>query len=109
MKARSILFPMLAVSLLLVGCGGQPQENENDTLSGSVVRVNEPAQAGSNCEAACQNYVNKCLTLVPGANESLFQQGRDSCMEECAQWDSEKAGCIVSASDCPSMTDVCGL
>lgn len=113
MKALSVLCPLFAVSLLLVSCSGQPasdpQDDANEVLSGSVLKADEPTQAGGDCEAACANYVNKCLTLVPGADESLFQQGLVSCMEECAQWGSEKAGCILAASDCPSMTDACGL
>lgn len=108
MKTFTTLFSLLLPCLVLAGCGGQPQNDTQDTLSGSVVRVNEPA-AGNNCEAACENYVNKCLTLVPGAGETLFQQGRDSCMEVCAEWTSEKIDCIATAASCEPMTDVCGL
>jgi len=108
MKPLTACSSLLLTCLVLAGCGGQPQENENDTLSGSGVRVNEPV-AGNDCTAACENYVNKCLTLVPGAGETLFQQGRDSCMEACAQWTGEKTGCIATAASCEPMTDVCGL
>ncbi len=108
MHAPKILSSLFLACLVLSGCGGQPQEDASDALSGSGVRVNEPV-AGNNCAAACENYVNKCLTLVPGADETLFQQGRDSCMEECAQWTSEKTSCIETAASCEPMTDVCGL
>lgn len=108
MHSPKILSSLLLTCLALGGCGGQPQEDA-DALSGSGIRVNEPAQAGNNCAAACENYVSKCLTLVPGAGETLFQQGRDSCMEECAQWTNEKTGCIETAASCEPMTDVCGL
>ncbi|MDD5751206.1 MAG: hypothetical protein PHS73_01655 [Candidatus Peribacteraceae bacterium] len=108
MKKRLALFTLLASVSLLAGCGGQPQEDTQDTLTGSMIRVSEPA-AGNNCAAACENYVRKCLTLVPGAGETLFQQGRDSCMEECAQWTDKKTDCIATAAGCEPMTDVCGL
>jgi len=84
------------------------QDDVQDTQSGAV-SVTKPAQAGSNCEDACKNYVGKCLTLVPGASETLFKQGSDSCMEECVQWTSAKTDCIASAASCESMTDACGL
>jgi hypothetical protein len=68
----------------------------------------EEAQ-GDGCEASCDNYVAECLSLVPNATEDLLREGYDSCMSECAEWDTEKVSCIAEASDCPSMTEVCGL
>jgi hypothetical protein len=113
MKPIVVFGPLLAVALLLSGCGGQPatdaQDDANEALSGAVLKADEPAQTGNDCEAACTNYVNKCLTLVPGADETLFQQGRDSCMDVCVEWTSEKADCIATAASCEPMTDVCGL
>lgn len=63
----------------------------------------------SDCEAACGSYVMKCLTLVPNATEALFQDGLNSCMEECAGWNAGKVDCMINAFDCEAMTDVCGL
>ena len=63
----------------------------------------------SNCDSACNNYNNQCLTLVPNADQQLFDQGYESCMSECAEWSTEKVGCMAESQDCPSMTEVCGL
>jgi hypothetical protein len=74
-------------------------------------KIEDPdlAPAGNDCGAACGNYVNKCLTLVPNATQALFQDGLSSCLGECASWTTAKTDCMISAIDCPSMTDVCGL
>ena len=61
------------------------------------------------CTAACQNYVNKCLTLVPNAGPSLFKQGMDSCLVECKKRDTNKISCIAKSPRCEPMTDTCGL
>jgi len=66
-------------------------------------------EGSSDCDAACNNYNNQCLTLVPNANQQLFDQGYESCMSECAGWSGEKVQCMSTAQDCPSMTEVCGL
>jgi hypothetical protein len=71
---------------------------------------NEEETAKENdCVPACQNYVNRCLTLVPNATQSLFNQGMESCEFECKTWDNSKITCMERAMDCPSMTEVCGL
>lgn len=67
----------------------------------------EPAQ--NDCQAACANYVNKCLTLVPGAAQSLYDEGKASCETECAGWKEQKISCLKTAADCPAMTEQCGL
>lgn len=76
-----------------------------------VPEMNDPEleEPASECEAACNNYVNQCLTLVPNATQALFQEGLASCLKECAGWDETKNKCIKQSADCPSMTEVCGL
>jgi len=83
----------------------------SEYIASLLPKMEEPdlAPAGNDCEAACANYVNKCLTLVPNATQALFQEGLSSCLGECASWSVAKINCMVSAVDCPSMTDVCGL
>lgn len=66
-------------------------------------------EVSSVCEAACANYVNRCLTLVPNATQALFEEGRSSCMSECVNWAESKAQCMTSAVECTQMTDTCGL
>lgn len=61
------------------------------------------------CESACGNYVTMCLSLVPDATEDLLNEGYESCLSECADWDAVKISCIGTAPDCPAMTDECGL
>lgn len=63
----------------------------------------------SDCEAACGHYVIACLTLVPNATEDLFNEGYESCLSECKNWDANKVDCMITAFDCEAMTDVCGL
>lgn len=90
----------LVVSLFLFsGCGTV----ETDTPASEITTSN------SSCEAACENYVDKCLTLVPGATENLFKQGRESCFEECVDWGAEKTECIAASQNCTYMTDECEL
>ena len=76
-----------------------------------IPEMNEPelAPAKNECESACVNYVNKCLTLVPNATQALFQEGLESCLNECAKWNGVKIDCMISAFNCEAMTDVCGL
>lgn len=69
----------------------------------------ELAPAKNDCEAACNNYVGKCLTLVPNTGQELFSEGLSSCLKECAGWETVKVSCMVSAADCPAMTETCGL
>lgn len=63
----------------------------------------------NDCEYACANYAAKCLSLVPNATEEVFQDGIQYCMNDCKKWDASKVGCMISALDCPAMTDSCGL
>lgn len=63
----------------------------------------------SECEAACGNYVGKCLTLVPSATEALFADGLKSCLKECTSWNTNKTSCMINAFDCESFANVCGL
>ncbi len=69
----------------------------------------DPIKSDSECEAACGSYVGKCLTLVPNATQALFDEGFESCLQECADWDMAKIDCMISAFDCEAMTNVCGL
>lgn len=61
------------------------------------------------CESPCRNYIHKCLSLVPNADQNLFTQGLASCMEECRKWDDAKIQCMINATNCPAMTEICGL
>jgi hypothetical protein len=80
-------------------------------VSSAIPKMEEPklAPAGNDCEAACANYVNKCLSLVPNATQALFQEGLVTCVGECSAWAQSKTNCMISAVDCESMTEVCGL
>lgn len=86
--------------------------NEQDLLDEMDIPETKeaPAKPTSNdCEVACGNYLTLCLTLVPGAGPELFDDGYDSCLGECADWDSQKVECMINSFDCPAMTEVCGL
>jgi len=76
-----------------------------------IPEVNTPENIDSSddCELACSNYTVKCLSLVPGASQSLYNEGLMSCIGECKKWNNDKISCILNAIDCPAMTDVCGL
>lgn len=82
-----------------------------EVVASLVPEINEPKldPAEDDCELACVNYVNKCLTLVPNASQSLYNEGLFSCIKDCAKWGGEKIDCMIQAIDCPSMTEVCGL
>lgn len=79
------------------------------SLAGCFSVKKEKENVDNNCDAACNNYVDRCLTLVPNADQDLFQEGYDSCMEICPDWNEPKIDCMAAAQDCPSMTEVCGL
>jgi len=81
------------LSLSLAGCG----------------RAEKVKETKGGCDLACANYVDKCLTLVPGATQQLYVDGLDSCVQECQGWGSEKTECILNAQNCTSMTDECEL
>lgn len=76
-----------------------------------IPEINTPQEKVStnDCEAACGSYVGKCLTLVPNASEALFDDGYNSCLQECDKRDLNKVDCMISAFDCEAMTNVCGL
>lgn len=63
----------------------------------------------NNCEEACDQYLDKCLSLVPNTNPGLIEDGKKSCMEECEKWDINKTTCIANAINCEAMTNYCGL
>lgn len=69
----------------------------------------EQKVATNDCEAACGKYVSACLTLVPNATEALFNEGFDSCLTECANWNAQKVECMINAFNCEAMAEVCGL
>ncbi|MFA5000692.1 MAG: hypothetical protein WC531_00480 [Candidatus Paceibacterota bacterium] len=73
------------------------------------VKTPEKIDAKTDCEGACSNYTMKCLSLVPNADQNLYNEGLMSCMSECSGWKSEKVGCMLNAQSCPAMTEVCGL
>ena len=76
-----------------------------------IPEVNTPEKISStsDCEASCSNYTMKCLSLVPNADQNLFNEGLKSCVAECAKWKEEKVSCILNAGSCPAMTETCGL
>ncbi|OGF21670.1 hypothetical protein A2316_01270 [Candidatus Falkowbacteria bacterium RIFOXYB2_FULL_38_15] len=111
-------FLLLVCLLAVFICSGCDQKSNTEKLEKNEEAVDislpdenelDVPQKNNDCESACINYVNKCLTLVPNANQALYNDGVISCMKECIDWDSEKADCMINAIDCPSMTDVCGL
>jgi len=108
-KRFFVLSLVLVVGVLfLSGCGKSNSNRLMNDLASEAEETNLPS--GSNdCEAACANYVNKCLTLVPNADHILFNEGLNSCLKECSSWSSEKTKCILEAIACPEMTDVCEL
>lgn len=103
-----VIFSAITI-IFLSGCGTRPEgENEYATSTVGAVKPSLPA-AQNACEEACLNYVDKCLTLVPNADNHLFQDGKDTCEEDCANWDEEKTQCMIDAKACTEMTDVCDL
>ncbi len=83
-------------------CTGPNDDTENVTTEDQNLQIN-------NCDTACKKYVDLCLTLVPNATESLFNEGHQSCLSECKSWNTEKINCMIKTVNCESMTDVCGL
>lgn len=84
---------------------------KNEIIEMLIPEINEPElkEATNDCEAACNKYVIACLTLVPNASASLFDEGYESCLGECQKWNPNKVDCMINAFDCEAMTDVCGL
>lgn len=76
-----------------------------------IPEVNTPEKISSSndCEGACSNYTMKCLSLVPNADQNLYNEGLKSCVAECAKWNDSKVGCMIKAFDCEAMTNTCGL
>lgn len=105
---------LLAI-VVLSGCGAPesadvPQVPDREVANQIPVEsagVISPAQ--DLCPEACENYVKQCLYLVPNADDYVFDQGRESCLEGCAEWEAEKIECMVEAQTCASMTDICEL
>ncbi|MDD5464409.1 MAG: hypothetical protein PHP62_04625, partial [Candidatus Moranbacteria bacterium] len=88
------------------GCGVSvldeiESEQDCDKIKERMSQCNLSKEASNNCEAACDNYNNQCLTLVPNADQKLFDQGYESCMAECKDWTVEKVECMEAAQDCP--------
>jgi hypothetical protein len=80
----------------------------SDVIISNTAKPEEKVTS-NDCELACVNYVNKCLTLVPNADQALFNEGLSSCITECANYSADKVNCLISAIDCPAMTEQCGL
>ena len=92
--------------LFLSGCG---KEDVSDySFTPEMGKSNLPP-SNNDCKTACDNYVERCLVLVPGADHVLFEDGRTSCLEQCAEWDGEKVKCIAESLTCPEMSDICKL
>lgn len=99
---RGVLFILITLMITtLSGCG---------TVKQSATEVsNDFEKTKIECEAPCANYVEKCLTLVPGATQQLYVDGQISCEKECKDWDIKKAECILNAENCTLMTEKCKL
>jgi hypothetical protein len=108
MKKFALLFVGALLITSLAGCGQPVQEEQDEFVTSTVNTPNLPPVA-NDCAKACSNYVRKCLTLVPNANQALFQEGQESCEQECASWNEEKIQCMINAPICEDMTYVCGL
>mgnify|MGYP000903936489 CR=1 FL=1 len=108
MNKIAILFFGALLITGFAGCG-QPVQEEKDEFVTSTINIPEAPPIANDCAKACSNYVNKCLTLVPNANQALFQEGQESCEQECASWSEEKIQCMLEAPICEDMTNVCGL
>ncbi len=101
-EIRQMFLTMNDCEFLAAQIQGQAQ-----VLAEEMVNKNHPNV--TKCDQACNNYVTRCLSLVPNATSELFEQGFDSCKSECAKWSMTKIDCIISASSCEAFTDACGL
>ncbi|MFA6536808.1 MAG: hypothetical protein WCT18_00220 [Patescibacteria group bacterium] len=99
---------VLLLVVFLSGCeyGEKEQVVPADVLLQEVQKNNIDDTA---CAKACDNYVDRCLTLVPNADHVVFEEGRKSCLAECSVWPKEKTECIIERDDCPTMTTKCEL
>jgi hypothetical protein len=114
MKKSHLLLVVLLLTGILTACDQKQtkvEEAENKVDSAPEVRSEEvkPNSLSKDCTSACENYVSKCLTLVPNASDTLLNEGLVSCVEDCANWSADKAECISEALECPSMTEICKL
>jgi len=106
---------LLTMAIFLVGCGAPKAVEPSESPDQSTAEQMPAGQSAivvpveDRCVEACENYVKQCLYLVPNADEYVFDQGRESCMEECAGWETEKVACMAEAVTCASMTDICDL
>jgi hypothetical protein len=83
-----------------------PQSESQQTKN----KQNSPIiNSSSLCESACANYNLRCISLVPNANQELFNQAMMDCLNECAKWNDAKTQCILDAQDCESITDICKM
>ena len=102
----------VAVAFVVVGSVGFLILNKEGSAPVSgIPNIEQPEGkvTSNDCELACVNYVNKCLALVPNADQALFNEGLSSCIGECASYSESKVNCLISAIDCPAMTEQCGL
>lgn len=95
--------------LLMDDCEFLLNQIENQAQVLAEQQANQANPNAAKCDQACNNYVSRCLTLVPNATPALFEEGFQSCKQECASWPVVKIDCMVSASSCEAFTDVCGL
>ncbi len=111
MKPSSFILASLLVLPILSGCAVEAPTDEPASITGAILNNAESDSRAdaSPCDAACNNYVDQCLTLVPGATQQIFNDGLVSCLQECAAWEGEKISCIRDATNCTSMTDDCDL
>lgn len=101
----SIFFTLFVLIIGLTGCGNV-KKTEDIINTGVPVTDNTTKP---DCEPACANYVDKCLTLVPGATQQLYVDGHTTCLEECKEWKAEKTQCMADAENCTLMTEECKL
>jgi len=101
---KEIIIGVLVI--VIIGAGAMWYFNKE---SKGVGETSREISSSNDCEGACSNYTMKCLSLVPNADQNLFNEGLKSCVAECAKWKKEKVECILQASDCPAMTETCGL
>lgn len=108
---------ILSISAILMvialsGCGTPEPSEPSDQDTARQIPADQSAEVvpiENRCFEACENYVKQCLHLMPNADEYVFDQGRESCMQECAGWEFEKVECMAEAMTCVSMTDMCKL
>ena len=110
MNMQKIALSFIGILLIanLAGCGQPIQDKEQEYVT-STINTPKAKPLKNDCTQACSNYVAKCLTLVPSANQALFQEGQESCELECASWNEKKIQCIKDALICEDMTNICGL